>query len=149
MTKKITHLGNFKPHLLADELQAALSWTPVTAEGTTRLQSRTVTLEDESEATQVEIFADDDTDEAAVQAVIDAHDPNALSVGEQHSANVEDVNLRLKASVLAGKTPTEIYQIVQNRIDGWSSLAEAKSDMREWFPLLFAATFWLVRQERD
>lgn len=53
---------------------------------------------------------------------------------------------RLANSPLADKPPAEIYDLMQARIDGWASLAAAKADMREWFPLMAAAIFHLVRR---
>ena len=77
MTKKLTYQGLFKAHLLADELLAAFpSWGGVTSEGTSRMQSK-------PDGTAVYLFVPDNADEGEIQAVIDAHDPNALSVGEQ------------------------------------------------------------------
>lgn len=92
--------------------------------------------------------ADVEAQSAAIQAVIDAHVPNPLYFPEDVARfNMQDVINRLNLNALAGKTPVEIYQIVQARIDGWGNLAQAKVDMRDYFPLLFAAVFWLVKQD--
>jgi hypothetical protein len=61
--------------------------------------------------------------------------------------NEEETNLRLNASELSNKTPQEIYDIVQARIDSWTSLAEAKADFREWMPLIFAGMMWMVKRD--
>ena len=76
MTKKLTYQGLFKSYLLADELRAAFpSWGSVTSEGTSRMQSK-------PDGTEVYLFVPDMADEREIQVVIDAHDPNALSIGE-------------------------------------------------------------------
>lgn len=138
MTKKLIFQGAFKSYLLSDELQAALSWNPVTLEGTSRVQSK-------PDETEVYIYADDDTDENAVQAVIDAHDPNVLSQGEQTQAHKDDVNLRFAAANLTGKSPQQIYTAMQNKMDGWANLADARADLRNWLPLMAAGIVWLVK----
>ena len=77
MTKKLTYQGLFKSYLLADELQVAFpSWGGVTSEGTSRMQSK-------PDGTEVYLSVPDKADEGKIQAVIDAHDPNKLSAGEQ------------------------------------------------------------------
>lgn len=74
----------------------------------------------------------------------------AVAAAQQNEAaretNLSDVLTRLNASGLADKTPAEIYTAMQNQIDGWGSLAAAKANMREWFPLMAAAIMWLVRR---
>lgn len=59
---------------------------------------------------------------------------------------LQDALQRLAGSPLADKSPAEIYDLMQTRIDGWGSLAAAKADMREWFPLMTAAIFHLIRR---
>ena len=83
-------------------------------------------------------------DEGEIQVVIDAHDPNALSKGEQREAYRQDAKARFLLSQLANKTPQEIYTAMQDRIDKWPNLAGARADMREWFPLLAAIIAWKV-----
>lgn len=73
---------------------------------------------------------------------------NRGSRAAQFQANVHDVQLRFAAHALKGKTPAEIYTLVQGRIDGWSNLAAAKSDLRDWLPLLAAGLACMV-MERD
>lgn len=60
----------------------------------------------------------------------------------------ENVQARFDVHALNGKTPGEIYQLVQARIDGWSSLAAAKADLRDWLPLLAAVVAWDVLQNK-
>ena len=86
----------------------------------------------------------DAADEGEIQAVIDAHDPNALSVGEQKQANRELIRAQFLLSQLADKSPQQIYTQMQGRMDNWSSLADAKSDLREWLPLIAAVIAWKV-----
>ena len=138
MTKKLTFQGLFKSHLLADELLAAFpSWGGVTSEGTSRMQSK-------PDGTEVYLFVPDAADEQEIQLVIDAHDPKALSVGEQLEAHREDARARFLLSQLANKTPQEIYTQMQGRMDNWSSLADARDDLREWLPLIAAIIAWKV-----
>ena len=138
MTKKLTYQGLFKAHLLADELQAAFPvWSGVTSEGTSRMQSK-------PDGTEVYLFVPDGADEGEIQVVIDAHDPEALSAGEIKQAHREDARARFLLSQLANKTPEQIYTQMQGRMDNWSSLANAKSDLREWLPLIAAVIAWKV-----
>jgi len=138
MTKKLTFQGLFKSNLLADELRAAFpAWTPVTSEGTSRLQSK-------PDGTEVYLFVPDAADEGEIQTVIDAHDPEALSAGEIKQAHRDDARARFLLSQLANKPPEEIYVLMQDRMDGWQNLSQAKSDLREWLPLMAAVIAWKV-----
>ena len=84
MTKKLTYQGNFKSYLLLDELMEAFpQWGGVTDEGTALLGSTNI---------GVYIFAPDSADENEIQNVIDAHDPEALSFGEQNEVYREEDN---------------------------------------------------------
>lgn len=135
MTKKLNFKGNFKSYLLADQLQSVLGWNGVTAEGTTRLQSR---------PGEVDVFADDSTPEQDVQAVVDAHDPEELSLGEIKSANKLDAEQRFLLSQLAEKSPEQIYTVMQTRMNNWTTLADARADLSEWLPLMAALIAWKV-----
>jgi len=138
MTKKLTYQGLFKSNLLADELYAAFpAWGGVTSEGTTRMQSK-------PDGTEVYLFVPDAADEGEIQVVIDAHDPEALSASEIKQANRDDARARFLLSQLADKTPEEIYTLMQDRMDGWQNLSQAKSDLREWLPLMAAVIAWKV-----
>ena len=91
--------------------------------------------------------ADIDTAQAEIQAIIDTHVPDySYFAYDLVRQNKQDVIARLNLTNLAGMTPAEIYTIVESRIDGWTSLADAKTDFHEWMPLLFAAIYWLVKQ---
>ena len=136
MTKKLTFQGLFKTNLLADELLATFpSWGGVTSEGTSRMQSK-------PDGTEVYLFVPDAADEGEIQVVIDAHDPEALSAGEIKQAHRDDARARFLLSQLADKTPEEIYTFMQNVIDGWSNLGQAKVDLKEWLPLMAAVIAW-------
>jgi hypothetical protein len=84
----------------------------------------------------------------ACEALVAAYDPSLLTSGERaRQEQVEGHSRWAALTALRGKTVVEIYDIVQARIDGWTSLAEAKADFREWMPLLFAAVAWDIMQD--
>jgi len=56
-----------------------------------------------------------------------------------------DIDARFLLSQLANKTPQEIYTLMQNRMDSWASLADARADLREWLPLMAAIIAWKVQ----
>lgn len=66
---------------------------------------------------------------------------------QTRTTNSDDVKTRFRNSPLANRSPQEIYTAMQNQIDGWSSLAEAQADLREWLPLMAAAIAWLVMED--
>ena len=146
MTKNLTYQGLFKTSLLMDELQAEFpGWNPVTSENTPRMQSKPDINDPHNIiSTEVYLFVPDAADESEIQVVIDAHDPEALSVGEQNEAHREDARARFLLSQLANKTPEQIYAQMQERMDGWTSLADARADLREWLPLIAAVLAWKV-----
>lgn len=55
-----------------------------------------------------------------------------------------DIVNKIRSSALYDMTPAEIYTTIQNAVDGWSSLADAKASLRNWLPLLIASVIWLV-----
>ncbi len=59
-----------------------------------------------------------------------------------------NVMIRWAASALKGKTPQEIFTLVQGQIDGITSLAEAKAFLRQTVPLLTAAMAWCVMEAK-
>ena len=63
-------------------------------------------------------------------------------------AEVSDVNARFALSVLSNKTPQQIYTAVQNQVDSWGTLAQARAGLRELLPLL-AAILAVKVQKRD
>jgi hypothetical protein len=88
---------------------------------------------------------------AEYQAAYDArHEPPPPT--EQDIADAEalaDVQTRWQASALHNKTPAQIYTAMQLAIDGWTSLAQAKADLRAWLPALVAALGWTVLREQQ
>jgi hypothetical protein len=80
-------------------------------------------------------------DQAA--AILVAHDPT-----DHDALNTADVASRWKTSAFHDKTPAQIYSLMQGRIDGWTSLAQAKTDLRDWLPLILAELAWTVLEER-
>lgn len=58
-----------------------------------------------------------------------------------------DIKARWVASAIKGRTPQQIYTAMQASIDGWTSLAQAKADLRNWLPLMAAAIAWEVLQD--
>lgn len=81
----------------------------------------------------------------SVNVIIDNHDPADLSQEEITVINQDTVLEWLRNSPLADMNPQEVYNAVQNQIDGWTSLADAKESFREWEPVLWAVVMWLVR----
>jgi hypothetical protein len=136
----LTYAGTFKQSLLMDELLAAFpGW--IIGEG---MECQCL-LHLEGNQQGVRLTVPDGSDEQAIEAVITAHDPNTLSIGEQMEVNRETVRQALLDSPLANMTPEEIFITVRSRIQGWGSLADAKADFLEWEPLLWAVVMWLVR----
>jgi hypothetical protein len=50
-------------------------------------------------------------------------------------------------AALRDKTPAEIEALVRARINGWSTLAAAKTDLAEWLPRMAALLAWAVRRQ--
>ena len=88
---------------------------------------------------------------AELQAAYDAWvvEWQAAEQAEQEAeANRVAMRLRFAAHVLAGKTPAQIYTFLQDRINGWTKLSDAKSDLADLLPLLATSLAWMV-MERD
>jgi hypothetical protein len=85
-------------------------------------------------------------EETLAESIVAAHDPKGLLPRE---ANRKDAIARFKASAIADKTPAEIYTIVQSQIDGWTSLANAKADLRKWLPMAFALITQIIGNEEE
>ena len=127
--------SNVKGHQLADEIRIATGIDVVD-----RYARIGDTLDFVINGEDIEANA------TAIQAVIDAHVPNPLYFPEDvKQANINDVLDRLNMSALADMTPAEIYTAMQNIIDGWGKLADAKADLAEWLPLMAAVIFWKVK----
>lgn len=139
MSKIITYTGKFKQHALMDALLIAFpEW--VVGEG----EERQCLLYLVGNEQGVKLTVPNDANEEVIQTVIDAHDPTALSTGEQKQVYRDNTKARFLLSQLANKTPEEIYTQMQNKIDSWSNLSQAKTDLREWLPLLAAVIAWKV-----
>jgi hypothetical protein len=86
----------------------------------------------------------------ACEALVAAYDPALLTSGERvRQEQAEGRSRWAVLTALRGKSVAEIYDIVQNRIDSWTSLAEAKADFREWMPLLVAAVAWDIMKDAN
>ena len=68
-----------------------------------------------------------------------------FSPARQKEINMTDVLDRLNMSALADMTPAEIYTAMQNKMNSWTNLGQAKADLSEWLPLMAAVIFWKVR----
>jgi hypothetical protein len=62
---------------------------------------------------------------------------------------LDDIRARWLVSAIHGKDPTAIYTLLQTRINAWSSLAAAKTDLAEWIPLIAAALAWAVMKDEQ
>lgn len=147
MTKKLTYQGIFKRHLLMDELFAAFpEW--IIGEG----DERQSLLYMEGNQLGVKITVPNNADENDIQAVIDAHDPNALSNGEQDQVYRDENEVLAQTSKTSFRnipnwatwTPTEGETYVHDtvlsgmdvaQIEAWidtnvTSLAEAKDALK-------------------
>lgn len=76
--------------------------------------------------------------------IVLAHDPNRDLPWIE---NKKEAKARFLISQLADKTPQEIYTLMQNRMDNWTTLADARSDLREWLPLMAALMAWTIGRE--
>jgi len=99
----------------------------------------------------IRIFVGGEVDEVAIAAAVADHDPVSKTQGQQDEEDkvtyTVDVRSRLDMAGLRDKTPAQIYTQLQNQIDAWADLADAKSDFREWLPLLAAAVVWLSSKD--
>jgi hypothetical protein len=85
-------------------------------------------------------------DQAAMTAVanlVAAHDPT-----DTDAVALSDVHEHWQSSPLHNKTPQQIFTAMQNQIDGWTSLAQAKADLRVWLPQIVASLAWSVFKEQ-
>lgn len=89
--------------------------------------------------------------DTAIRNAINAHNADTLTVGQvaEDTRKVarNDARQRFLQHAIAGKTPEQIYTLIQGEIDGWASLTDAKNDLRAWLPLLASAVAWLVIEE--
>lgn len=76
-----------------------------------------------------------------VEAIIAAHDETKDLPWIE---NKTEAQARFLISQLSDKTPEEIYTLMQNRMDSWTTLADARTDLREWLPLMASIIAWTV-----
>lgn len=62
----------------------------------------------------------------------------------QAALNRAEVQSTFEADQLHGRTPAEIKTLVENQIDGWTTLTQAKTGMKKLFPIMAQAIAWLV-----
>lgn len=134
MRDVVAEFKPFNPTRLHEELLAALGGLAVGVSS----GASGITLHLTDEAT--------DEDEATALAVLEAHDP--LAVTAEQAAMLQFV-AAWRGGALIGKTPAQIYQVLGAQINGWASLADAKADLRDWLPLIGAALWYLLRGELD
>lgn len=91
------------------------------------------------------------TDINAAAADTEAWDFDTLTQNEQNHAalntDFQNVVQRYVNGNLANKTPDEIYTLVQGMVDGWASLADAKTGLREILPFLAAGLQVYLREK--
>jgi len=145
MSKRLIYPGRFKGPLLMEQILAAHpEWIDSEAG---------CLLGVETTDTEARITVPDNADEVAITALIEAHNPDALSLIEQAGAMAREFEEKaIEARVfwdsyeaLKDKTPTEIVTIMQKRMDAWVTLADARKDLREWLPRMAALLAWGVR----
>lgn len=82
-----------------------------------------------------------------IQAVVDAHIPLEDYFGDEVKRKQSSkVDTRFLTSQIANKTPEEIYAFLQNKINSWSNLQQAKKDLAEWLPLMASIIAWKVQK---
>ncbi len=83
-----------------------------------------------------------------IAPILSSHDSLALTLSQQEemdaASNIINVKDRLLSSGLRDKTPAQIYAQLENQIDTWASLSEAKTDFKIWLPLMAAAIVWML-----
>lgn len=107
----------------------------------------------EQDGFSIEMSAPADLTSAELKALVAEAVGTAVDVAvdagrDGNIGNAREVKARFAAHVLAGKTPAQIYTFLQDRINGWTKLSDAKSDLADLLPLLAAGLAWMV-MERD
>ena len=83
-----------------------------------------------------------------IQNLITAHVPAARYFPQEiRDYEIDIARDKIRAAGLHTKTPIEIYTTMQSKIDSWTSLAQAKADLREWLPMLAVATIFFDHHE--
>lgn len=79
-------------------------------------------------------------DENTARQVVLNHDMNIRTPAQIEAAAIAtagtNIIARYAQTELAGKTPDEIYTLMQTAVDNITSLAEAKTFLRKWLPLM-------------
>jgi len=104
---------------------------------------KTIKIEDGN--TIVEFQFNEDATLEEIQSIASIFGVNLPQVEIDSKTNQLDVETRFNLSQLANKTPQEIYTLMQSAMDSWSTLADARSDLRIWLPLMAAIIAWKVR----
>jgi len=88
-----------------------------------------------------------------IEPIVSAHTPEDLlpieeeAVVEAHAdLQIDDIVDKLKNAGLFSKTVPEIYTDVQATVDAITSLAEAKTFLRQVIPFLVAGLVWVIRR---
>ena len=99
------------------------------------------------------IDAADETDQNTARQTVLNHDMTARTPEQQERAAIKnhkaDVIQRYLESELANKTPTEIYTLMQTAAGNLASLAEAKTFLAKWLPLMAAICQTQVREMKQ
>lgn len=78
-------------------------------------------------------------EQSTAEAVVAAHDPDG---DLPKNINAKQARQAFLDSALANKSPQQIFTHMQGRMDNWSSLADARGDLRKWLPLMAAVIVW-------
>ena len=78
----------------------------------------------------------------------DLFHPSRVSVQLDATAdiNIDDIVTRLKAAGIFDKTVAEIYTDIQAQVDAITTLAQAKTFLRQVIPFLGAGVVWIIRR---
>lgn len=141
--------GDWRGDQLLDEIEAAMGWRPAR-----ELFYRSAGLD-------VEIEAPDPGEETpidwqpvidAVQAVISAsvytypYTPEEVETEVQRTEGAT-AQARLLASVVANKTPTEIYDLVEARLTAATTAAEMRTQLIQIIPMIAMLAAYTARKE--
>jgi hypothetical protein len=99
----------------------------------------TVVLADESSA----------ADRSAVRAAVRDHDPARQTPRQQQAIHRATARQGYRLATFADRSPQQITSYFEGQIDGWTSLAEAKADLRVWLPLFAQVLTYLVVEEDE
>ena len=88
-----------------------------------------------------------------IEPIVSAHTPEDLLPAEEEvvveahaDLQIDDIVDKLKNAGLFSKTVPEIYTDVQATVDAITSLAEAKTFLRQVIPFLVAGLVWVIRR---